>query len=128
VAGIVFAVLFVVALALLAEVVGVDLDTQTVMDNLSGSGSTAALVDLYMVPFAGIAVPQRFPRGGGAHLERQLLRADRAAPVDGRHWLRLLRLHPEAPQAAASLARVTLAASSCRLRRCRKRWPSSPSG
>ena len=55
VAGIVFAVLFVVALALLAKVVGVALDTQTVMDNLSGSGSTPALIGLYMVPFAGIA-------------------------------------------------------------------------
>jgi hypothetical protein len=55
VAGIVFAVLFVVALALLARVVGVALDTQTVMENLSGSSSTPALVGLYMVPFAGIA-------------------------------------------------------------------------
>ena len=55
VAGIVFAVLFVVALALLDAVVGVTLDTQTVMDNLSGSGSTVGLVGLYMVPFAGIA-------------------------------------------------------------------------
>ena len=55
VAGIVFAVLFFLTLALLGKTVGVALDTQTVMDNLSGSGSTPALVGLYMVPFAGIA-------------------------------------------------------------------------
>ena len=55
VAGIVFAVLFVVALALLAMVVGVGLDTETVLENLSGSGSTPALLGLYMMPFAGIA-------------------------------------------------------------------------
>ena len=55
IAGIVFAVLFAGALALLAQVVGVALDTQTVMDNLSGSGSTMGLVGLYLMPFAGIA-------------------------------------------------------------------------
>ena len=55
VAGIVFAVLFFVALALLGKTVGVALDTQTVMENLSGSGSTTALVGIYLVPFTGIA-------------------------------------------------------------------------
>ena len=55
VAGIAFAVLFFVALALLAQVVGIALDTETVMENLSRSDSSAALVGLYMVPFAGIA-------------------------------------------------------------------------
>jgi hypothetical protein len=55
VAGIVFAVLFFIALVLLGKTVGVGLDTQTVMENLSGSGSTAALVGVYLVPFAGIA-------------------------------------------------------------------------
>lgn len=55
VAGIAFAVLFFVALALLAQVVGIALDTETVMENLSGSDSSAALIGLYMVPFAGIA-------------------------------------------------------------------------
>lgn len=55
VAGIIFAVLFVVALALLREVAGVGLDTQTVMDNLNGSTSKLGLVGLYLVPFAGIA-------------------------------------------------------------------------
>ena len=35
---------------------GVDLDTQTVMDNLSASEATAALVGLYLVPFSGIAL------------------------------------------------------------------------
>ncbi len=55
VAGIAFAVLFFVALVLLGEVVGTELDTETVMENLSGSGPTPALVGLYMVPFAGIA-------------------------------------------------------------------------
>ena len=55
VAGIAFALLFVIALALLGKSVGVALDTQTVMDNLSGSGSNPALVGLYLMPFAGIA-------------------------------------------------------------------------
>jgi len=55
VAGIVFAILYVLALALLREAVGVALDTQAVMENLTGSGSTMALVGLYTVPFAGIA-------------------------------------------------------------------------
>jgi len=55
VAGIAFAVLFVVALVLLEEVVGITFDTETVMDNLSGPSSTPALVGLYMMPFAGIA-------------------------------------------------------------------------
>ena len=55
VAGIVFAVLFFLALALLGRTVGVSLDTEQVMENLSGPGSTAALVGLYLVPFAGIA-------------------------------------------------------------------------
>ena len=55
VAGIIFAVLFVVSLYLLAKVVGISLDTEQVMANLSGSNSDAALVGLYMLPFAGIA-------------------------------------------------------------------------
>jgi hypothetical protein len=55
VAGIVFAVLFVLALVLLRESLGRALDTRTVLRNLNGSGSTRALVGLYMVPFAGIA-------------------------------------------------------------------------
>ena len=55
VAGVVFAVLFFVALELLSRTVGVPLDTRTVMRNLSGSGSNPALVGLYMVPFTGIA-------------------------------------------------------------------------
>ena len=55
VAGIVFAALFVLALALLREAVGVTLDTQTVMDRVTGPGSTQALAGLYTVPFAGIA-------------------------------------------------------------------------
>ena len=55
VAGVVFALLFFIALELLGRTVGVPLDTRTVMRNLSGSGSTPALVGLYMVPFTGIA-------------------------------------------------------------------------
>lgn len=55
VAGIVFAALFIVALVLLGEAVGVGLTTEAVMENLSGPKSTPALVGLYMVPFAGIA-------------------------------------------------------------------------
>ena len=42
-------------LFLLRDAVGVDLDTQTVMDNLSASEATGALVGLYLVPFSGIA-------------------------------------------------------------------------
>jgi hypothetical protein len=55
VAGIVFALLFFAALALLAQVVGVGLDTETVMANLNDSTSTLGLIGLYLVPFAGIA-------------------------------------------------------------------------
>jgi hypothetical protein len=55
VAGIIFSLFFVVALTLLAEVVGVGLDTETVMANLEGSNSTLGLIGLYLVPFAGIA-------------------------------------------------------------------------
>jgi hypothetical protein len=55
VAGIIFSLFFVVALALLGEVVGVGLDTETVMENLEGSSSTLGLIGLYLVPFAGIA-------------------------------------------------------------------------
>ncbi len=55
IAGIVFAVLFVVALYLLRGAVGVKLDTQTVIDNLNSQKSTTALFGLYLVPFAGIA-------------------------------------------------------------------------
>ena len=55
VAGIVFAVLFVLALYLLAKVVGITLDTEQVMANLSGPNSTPGLVGLYLLPFAGIA-------------------------------------------------------------------------
>ncbi|MCX6364090.1 MAG: hypothetical protein NTW58_07975 [Actinobacteria bacterium] len=57
VAGVVFAVLFFAALLFLRQSVGRGLSTQTVMDNLtgSGSGSTLALAGLYIVPFAGIA-------------------------------------------------------------------------
>ncbi len=55
VAGIIFAVLFVLALSLLRGAVGVGLDTQAVLDNLNSQETTAALIGLYMVPFAGIA-------------------------------------------------------------------------
>ena len=55
VAGVVFAVLFFIALYLLREAVGVALDTATVMENLSGQSGKKALVGLYLVPFAGIA-------------------------------------------------------------------------
>ena len=55
IAGIIFSVLFVLALALLRESLGRGLDTETVMRNVTGSGSSRALVGLYMVPFAGIA-------------------------------------------------------------------------
>jgi hypothetical protein len=57
VAGIVFAVLFVLALLLLRQAVGMDLDNETVLHNISGTGlaSDLALAGLYAVPFAGIA-------------------------------------------------------------------------
>jgi hypothetical protein len=55
VAGIVFSILFALALVLLRHSLGRGLDTVTVMRNVTGSGSTPALVGLYMVPFAGIA-------------------------------------------------------------------------
>ena len=55
VAGIVFAVLFVLALTLLKQSLGRGLDTQKVLENVTGSGSASALVGLYAVPFAGIA-------------------------------------------------------------------------
>jgi hypothetical protein len=56
VAGIVFAVLFVLALVLLRQAVGQDLDNETVLLNLTsdGSASNLALVGLYTVPFSGI--------------------------------------------------------------------------
>ena len=55
VAGIVFSVLFVSALLLLRETLGRELATATVMANVTGEGSTPALIGLYVVPFAGIA-------------------------------------------------------------------------
>jgi len=55
VAGIVFSILFASALVLLRRSLGSGLDTETVMRNVTGSGSTPALVGLYLVPFAGIA-------------------------------------------------------------------------
>jgi len=55
VAGIVFSILFASALVLLRQSLGRGLDTETVMRNVTGSGSTRALVGLYLVPFAGIA-------------------------------------------------------------------------
>lgn len=55
VAGVVFSVLFVGALLLLRQTLGRELSTATVMANVSGHGSTPALVGLYVVPFAGIA-------------------------------------------------------------------------
>jgi hypothetical protein len=54
VAGIVFAVLFVLALQFLRGTVGRGLTTERVLFNVT-SGSTLALVGLYLVPFAGIA-------------------------------------------------------------------------
>jgi len=54
IAGIAFAVLFVLALVLLRDTVGRGLATETVLLNVT-SGSTLALVGLYLVPFAGIA-------------------------------------------------------------------------
>ena len=55
VAGIVFSVLFVVALVLLRQTLGRGLSTSTVLTNVTGHGSTPALLGLYAVPFAGIA-------------------------------------------------------------------------
>jgi len=57
VAGIVFAVVFVVALLLLRQAVGLDLDNETVLDNITSAGTASdlALAGLYAVPFAGIA-------------------------------------------------------------------------
>jgi len=54
IAGIAFAVLFVLALVFLRDTVGRGLATETVLLNVT-SGSTLALVGLYLVPFAGIA-------------------------------------------------------------------------
>jgi hypothetical protein len=55
VAGIVFAVLFALAFLFLRQSLGRALDTETVLRNVTGSGSTLALAGLYIVPFAGIA-------------------------------------------------------------------------
>jgi hypothetical protein len=57
VAGIAFAVLFVVALLLLRQAVGLDLDNETVLDNITSTSTASdlALAGLYAVPFAGIA-------------------------------------------------------------------------
>ena len=55
VAGIVFSVLFVVALVLLRQTLGRGLSTRAVLTNVTGHGSTPALLGLYAVPFAGIA-------------------------------------------------------------------------
>ena len=55
VAGIIFAALFVLALLFLRQGMGRGLDTETVLRNVTGSGSTLALAGLYLVPFAGIA-------------------------------------------------------------------------
>ena len=46
---------FVVALFLLRQTLGRSLSTRAVMANVTGHGSTPALVGLYVVPFAGIA-------------------------------------------------------------------------
>lgn len=54
VAGIIFSVLFTVALILLRDTLGSGLSTQEVLDNVT-AGSNVALVGLYLVPFAGIA-------------------------------------------------------------------------
>ncbi len=54
-AGLVFAGLFVGAFLLLRSAMGKDVPAATVIQNLSGSGSTAAIVGLYLIPFAGIA-------------------------------------------------------------------------
>ncbi len=53
-AGIAFAVLFVLALVFLRDTVGRGLATETVLLNVT-TGSTLALAGLYLVPFAGIA-------------------------------------------------------------------------
>ena len=55
VAGIVFSILFVVALVFLRQSLGRSLDTEAVMRDLTGPGSNLALAGLYIVPFAGIA-------------------------------------------------------------------------
>jgi hypothetical protein len=55
VAGIAFSVLFMLALIFLRQSLGRGLDTETVMRNVTGSGSSLALAGLYVVPFAGIA-------------------------------------------------------------------------
>ena len=55
VAGIVFSVLFVTALVLLRQTLGRGLSTSTVLTNVTGHGSTPALLGLYAVPFAGIS-------------------------------------------------------------------------
>ena len=55
VAGIVFAVLFSLALLFLRQSLGRALDSETVLRNVVGSGATLALAGLYIVPFAGIA-------------------------------------------------------------------------
>lgn len=55
VAGVVFAVLFALAFLFLRQSLGSALDTETVLRNVTGSGSTLALAGLYIVPFAGIA-------------------------------------------------------------------------
>ena len=55
VAGIVFAVLFSLALLFLRQSLGRGLDSETVLRNVTGSGATLALAGLYIVPFAGIA-------------------------------------------------------------------------
>jgi hypothetical protein len=54
VAGIAFAVLYVLALVFLRDTVGRGLTTETVLANVS-EASTLALAGLYLVPFAGIA-------------------------------------------------------------------------
>src|ERR1035437_3424494 len=55
VAGIVFSVLFGAALVLLRQTLGRGLSTSTVLTNVTGHGSTPALLGLYAVPFAGIS-------------------------------------------------------------------------
>ena len=55
VAGIIFAVLYALAFLFLHQSMGRALDTETVLRNVTGSGSTLALAGLYIVPFAGIA-------------------------------------------------------------------------
>jgi hypothetical protein len=55
VAGIVFAVLFTLALLFLRHSMGRGLSTVEVMRDVVGGRSTLALVGLYMIPFAGIA-------------------------------------------------------------------------